>query len=54
MVVEPNAPNISIDIGQILPSIVSVRTIIPDDAYTASILGTERMGHGVVIGAVFV
>jgi len=50
MVVEPNAPNISIDIGRILPSIVSVRTIIPDDAYTASILGTERMGHGVVIG----
>ncbi|MCH8182478.1 MAG: serine protease [Proteobacteria bacterium] len=50
MVVEPNAPDVSIDVGRILPSIVSVRTIIPDDAYTASILGTERMGHGVVIG----
>ena len=50
MVVEPNAPEVSIDLGRILPSIVSVRTIIPDDAYTASILGTERVGHGVVIG----
>lgn len=50
MVVEPSASNVSIDVGRILPSIVSVRTTIPKDAYTASILGTERTGHGVVIG----
>ncbi len=50
MVVEPSTPNVSVDVGQILPSVVSVRTTIPDDAYTASILGTERTGHGVVIG----
>ena len=31
-------------------SIVSIRASIPEDAYTASILGTERTGHGVVIG----
>lgn len=50
MMVEPNPPEVSIDLDRILPSIVSVRTIIPDDAYTASILGTERVGHGVIIG----
>jgi S1-C subfamily serine protease len=54
MAVEPNTPDspgVSIDLGRILPSIVSIRTTVPDDAYTASILGVERMGHGVVIGA---
>lgn len=50
MVIEPVAPNVSINLDRILPSIVSVRTTIPEDAYTASILGVERMGHGVVIG----
>lgn len=50
MVVEPNSPGVTIDVGRLLPSIVSVRTTIPEDAYTASILGTERTGHGVVIG----
>ncbi len=24
---------------------------VPDEAFTASVLGTERMGHGVVIGS---
>jgi S1-C subfamily serine protease len=31
-------------------SIVSVRALVPDDAYTASTLGTVREGSGVVIG----
>jgi hypothetical protein len=29
--------------------VVSVRAEIPEDAFTASILGTERLGNGVVI-----
>ncbi|MBA8876378.1 S1C family serine protease [Phyllobacterium myrsinacearum] len=33
----------------ILPSIVAVRTAIPDDAFTATTLGTLREGSGVVI-----
>ncbi|MDD9982443.1 MAG: S1C family serine protease, partial [Gammaproteobacteria bacterium] len=33
-----------------LSSLVSVRSHVPDDALTASVLGTERMGNGVVIG----
>jgi S1-C subfamily serine protease len=37
------------NIDQILPSIVAVRSSIPDDAYTAATLGTLREGSGVVI-----
>src|SRR5437660_940277 len=32
-----------------LDSVVGLRTEIPDDAFTAQILGTERAGNGVVI-----
>jgi S1-C subfamily serine protease len=37
------------DIAKILRSVVAVRSIIPDDAFTASGLGTLREGSGVVI-----
>jgi S1-C subfamily serine protease len=40
----------SMDIDKILPSIVAVRSHVPDDAFTASGLGTLREGSGVVIG----
>ncbi len=36
-------------VRQALPSVVSLRSIVPDDAYTADILGTERTGYGVII-----
>jgi S1-C subfamily serine protease len=39
------------DIETTLASVVAVRTTIPQDAYTASRLGTERAGSGVVIGS---
>ncbi|MDO8359583.1 MAG: S1C family serine protease [Devosia sp.] len=38
------------EIDTTLPSIVAVRAHIPDDAFTASGLGTLREGSGVVIG----
>ncbi|MEO8758256.1 MAG: S1C family serine protease [Devosia sp.] len=38
------------DLSSILHSIVAVRATIPDDAFTASGLGTVREGSGVVIG----
>ena len=38
------------DIDRILQSIVAVRSHVPDDAFTASGLGTLREGSGVVIG----
>ena len=37
------------DIDRILPSIVTVRSSVPDDAFTAATLGTVREGSGVVI-----
>src|SRR5436309_15844967 len=37
------------DLDAALDSIVLVRSEIPDDAFTAPILGTERIGNGVVI-----
>ncbi|MEK1890224.1 MAG: S1C family serine protease [Phyllobacterium sp.] len=36
-------------IDKILPSIVTVRSLIPDDAFTAGTLGTLREGSGVII-----
>ena len=41
--------DVSVDLDMVLNAVVSVRTEIPDDAFTASILGTERVGNGVVI-----
>jgi S1-C subfamily serine protease len=38
------------NIGPILRSVVGVRAHVPDDAFTASTLGTRREGSGVVIG----
>ncbi|MEO6015402.1 MAG: S1C family serine protease [Devosia sp.] len=38
------------DLSPALPSVVAVRAHIPDDAFTASGLGTLREGSGVVIG----
>ena len=37
------------DVSEALKSIVAVRSSIPDDAFTASALGTRREGSGVVI-----
>ena len=37
------------DLEQALDAVVLVRAEIPEDAFTASILGTERAGNGVVI-----
>ena len=45
---KPDACGFNLD--ETLLSVVSVRTEIPGDAFTASILGTQRNGNGVVIG----
>src|SRR5919108_1042522 len=37
------------DLERALDSVVGLRAEIPDDAFTAQILGTERAGSGVVI-----
>ena len=45
----PQHDDVSFDLDSVLSSVVSLRATIPDDAYTAGILGTEREGQGVVI-----
>ena len=32
-------------------SLVKIRSVVPDDAFTAAILGSERVGNGVVINS---
>jgi S1-C subfamily serine protease len=47
--VQPKPEAYAFDLDRALSSVVSVRTEIPPDAFTAPVLGTERAGHGVVI-----
>lgn len=46
---QPKPGEYDFDLERALTSIVGLRTIAPDDAFTAETLGTERGGHGVVI-----
>ncbi len=46
---QPDPADYSFDLNRRLDSIVSIRTRIPDEGMTASMLGTERGGHGIVI-----
>ncbi len=45
----PKPEDVSFDLDWALASVVMVQAAIPSDAFTASILGTERAGHGVII-----
>ena len=47
--VRPNPEDCAFDLNAALDSVVSLRAQVPEDALTASVLGTERAGHGVVI-----
>ena len=47
---QPRQEDVSFELEAALASVVMVRTETPQDAFTASILGTERVGNGVVIG----
>ena len=49
-VARPDATELDFDLDAALASVVSVRSEIPSDAFTAPMLGTERRGNGVVIG----
>lgn len=46
---QPNPRDCAFDLERVLLSVVGLRASIPDDAFTASTLGTERAGSGVVI-----
>jgi len=47
--VRPKQEDYDYDLDRALLAVVGVHTKIPDDAFTAETLGTERMGHGVLI-----
>jgi S1-C subfamily serine protease len=46
---QPSPRDCAFDLERALRSVVGLRASIPEDAFTASILGTERSGSGVVI-----
>jgi S1-C subfamily serine protease len=46
---QPKAETLPFDLETVLRSVVLLRAEVPEDAFTASILGTERVGSGVVI-----
>ena len=47
---QPNPQDVGFDLDAALDSVVALRAEIPEDAFTAGLLGTERAGHGVAIG----
>jgi len=46
----PSAEAYRFDLDHALASMVALEATVPGDAYTAAILGTERIGNGVVVG----
>ena len=47
--VQPRQDELRFELDPVLDAVVLLRSEIPEDAFTASILGTERIGNGVVI-----
>src|SRR6202020_2107149 len=46
---QPRASDYAFDLDRVLASVVGLHSIIPNDAFLADNLGTERAGNGVVI-----
>lgn len=49
MDMQPQQNELRFDLDSALDAVVLLRSEIPEDAFTASILGTERVGNGIVI-----
>jgi S1-C subfamily serine protease len=45
----PKAQDFGIDLDRTLSGVLSLHARIPDEAFTASVLGTDRSGNGIVI-----
>ena len=48
---QPKPEDCAFDLGAALSSVFALRSEIPEDAFTAQVLGTERAGNGVLIRA---
>lgn len=46
---QPDQKDFSFDVDRALAGVVGLKAIVPNNAFTAATLGTERLGHGVVI-----
>ncbi len=46
---QPRAADYAFDLEVAMGAVVGLRAMIPEDAFTAQVLGTERAGNGVVI-----
>src|SRR5512147_3327661 len=46
---QPQPEGYQFDLNRALDAVVGLRAEVPEDAFTASTLGTERVGNGVVI-----
>jgi S1-C subfamily serine protease len=46
---QPRADELRFDLEKVLNAVVLIHAEVPEDAFTASALGTERLGSGVVI-----
>src|SRR5215475_4958643 len=46
---QPRLADYAFDLNVVMGAVVGLRATIPEDAFTAQILGTERAGNGVVI-----
>jgi len=47
--VQPKPEDYAYELDEVLGAVVGVRALVPGDAFTAEILGTERAGHGALI-----
>lgn len=45
----PDPATLAYDLGAALRALVLLRAEVPEDAFTAGVLGTERLGHGALI-----
>ena len=48
--IQPKPEDCDFDLDRALDAVLGLRAIIPEDAFTAGTLGTERAGSGVLIG----
>ena len=51
---EPRPEDNDFDVKNIMSAVVAITAMIPEDAMTADVLGTERSGNGVLIGDGFI
>ena len=46
---QPKPEDYNYELDEVLASVVGIRALVPPDAFTAEVLGTERAGHGALI-----